>query len=75
MTLPPSICQLAQQEDIYWVVLSSESAVGALCTYQGGSRYCAGIHNQYAHPWSGRPRAAINILVTVAYWITAIISE
>ena len=40
--------QLAPHEGVYWVVPDSESAVGALRTYQDGGHCADKIHHLYA---------------------------
>ena len=75
LTLILCMHQLATQEGVYWVILDSKSAVGALCTYQE-SRHCGdGIHHLYEHTVAATclaPKAAINIVVTPSHWIPEI---
>ena len=75
MTLLLCVRQLASQQGTYWVVRDSESAVGALRTYQEGGKCGDGIHHLYAQTLGvGRlsSRAAINMVVTLSHWITSI---
>ena len=63
------------QWGVCWVVLDSESAVGALRTYQEGGQCGDGIHHLYARTLVAErlaPATAVNIVVTPSHWITAI---
>ena len=57
------------------MVPNSESAKGALRTYQQGGKCGDGIHHLYARTLGAErlsPRAAINVVVTPSQWITSI---
>ena len=69
MTLQLCIRRLPLQEGVCWLVPDSESAIGALRTYQEGGHCRDGIHHQYAHTLGARclaSEATINIVVTPA---------
>ena len=66
------IRRLAQQPGVFWLVLDSETAVGALRTYQEGGHCGDGIHHLYATVLGGRrlsPASAINVVTTPSHWI------
>ena len=73
MILLSYVRQLATQPGVYWLVLDSEAAVGALRTYQGGGHCGDGMHHLYATVLGGRrlcPESAINVVTTPSHWIT-----
>ena len=58
LTLLLYVRRLEAQQGTYWVVPDSQSAVGALRTYQEGGKCGDGIHHLYANTlgWSAWPR-------------------
>ena len=64
---------LRDKEGVYWIVVDSEAAMGALRSYLKGDRSGEGMKLLYAQIVGDEKlegTAAINILATPSHWIT-----
>ena len=65
--------ELQEREGVYWLVVDSEAAKGALQSYLIGDRSGEGmelLYAQIAGDLTSQSKAAINIIATPSHWIT-----